>query len=124
MADAHRLQQRLADLRYGQHVCYFYDQPAEALDVAARAIVHGLTTGASCLYVTGEFSLDEVITSLTAGGVDVLREQQRRALTLRPAHDVVFSPGQFDPRSIVALYDDMVDQAIARGFTGLWIVAD
>src|SRR5437879_4297651 len=96
------LEQQLATLKLGDHVCLLYQDGAEALAATAPFIAFGLARGEQCLYISGELAIDQVAGALAARGVDVPLEQERGALLLQPTLDPRFPPGAFDPEALIA----------------------
>jgi PAS domain S-box-containing protein len=118
------LEQQLAALKLGDHVCLLYQDGVEALAAAARFIAYGFARGEQCLYISEEITVDQVAGALAARGVDVRVEQERGALLLRPTFDLHFPRGAFDPQELIAYLRTTAHDAVAAGFTGLRIVAD
>src|SRR5216684_4674088 len=77
----------------GVHICAPYDEPAEQFATSVPFIRGGVNRGERCLYVYEGETLAEVKRALRAGGIDVVREQQRGALAF-------FKPGEYVPRGV------------------------
>src|SRR2546423_11305655 len=126
------LEQQLAALKLGDHLCLLYQDAAEALAAAVPFIAQGLACSEQCLYISGELATDisgeltvhQVAGALAARGVDVRAEQERGALLLRPTFDACFPQGAFDPEELIAYLRAMAHDAVAAGFAGLRLVAD
>jgi PAS domain S-box-containing protein len=118
------LEQQLAALKLGNHVCLLYDHAAEALATAVPLIGHGLARGEQCLYIAGELATDQIAGALAACGVDVPLEQERGALLLRPTFDPRFPLGAFDPEELIAFLRSTAHHAVAAGFAGLRVVGE
>ncbi|MBI3455629.1 MAG: MEDS domain-containing protein, partial [Candidatus Rokubacteria bacterium] len=81
------LEQGLAPVEPGHHICLVYDNPAEQLAAVLPFLKEGLARGAQCVYVADDRTVEEVATALTAAGVDVARERERGALLLSTRED-------------------------------------
>lgn len=121
--DAH-LAVQIARLKKGDHVCLYYETPAEQLAVVSAYIRQGLAKQERCLYVTHDRGLKEVMAALQSAGVEVGREQQRGALVLQTADDVHLKNGRFDCDALLGFFTDAVGHALNDGFTGLRTAAE
>jgi hypothetical protein len=116
--DAHVAVQ-IGRLKKGDHVCLYYETPAEQLAFVSAYIRQGLAKQERCLYVAHDRGLDEVKAALQGAGVKVGLDQQRGALMLQTADDVHLKNGRFDCDAMLGFFTDAVEQAINDGFTGL-----
>ena len=114
------LEQQIADLRPGDHVCSIDEGPAEQLAVTAAFVKAGLARGQRCVHVADDRTLDEVRRALTAAGVDVTREQERGALWLLTPRDTYLRDGEFRPAVMLQFVRRLERQALEDGFSGLW----
>ena len=80
-------ERQIADLKPGDHVCSFYEEPADQLPRAVELLKAGLVWGYRCLYLTSNHLINEVRDALTVAGVNVEREQERGALRLLTGRD-------------------------------------
>lgn len=115
---------QIARLKKGDHVCMYYETPAEQLAVVSAYIRQGLARQERCLYVAHDRGLNEVAAALQSAGVEVGLEQQRGALVLKTVDDVHLENGRFDRAATLGFFTDAVEQAINDGFTGLRTAAE
>ena len=120
-------------IRYkqGDHICALFDTPEEQLAIAIDYIRAGLKRGERCLYICGEYSVDDFRRGLQEGGIAVEREETRGALLLKSKEEAYLEDGRFDPERMLQLLGQEVQDALKAGFTGLcgagdmsWILAE
>jgi signal transduction histidine kinase len=117
-------EERLAELKHGDHIALFYTEPAEAIAAAAPFIALGLARGEQCFMVMGEYPLDQIAAALANAGVDVVGAQARGALVLQHIFPIPYTPGMFDFAAVYTYMQQTIDQALAQGFTGVRLVAE
>ncbi len=111
---------QIADLKPGDHVCSFYEDPADQLARVVEFVKAGLARGFRCLYITSDHTIDEVRDALTAAGVHVGREQERGALRLMTGRDAYLPNGEFRPQAMIDFFRSEERRAQEEGFAGLW----
>ncbi len=111
---------QIADLKPGDHVCSFYEDPADQLAQVVEFVKAGLARGFRCLYITSDHTINEVRDALTAAGVNVGREQERGALRLLTGRDAYLPDGEFRPQAMIDFFRSEERQAKEEGFAGLW----
>lgn len=121
---SHDLEQRLGELRHGDHLCMLYDSRTEQVVTAASVIKYGLIAGDRCGYVGNEEVLQELIAALTEMDVEVEREQAQQRLLLLTEKDAHLRSGRFDPHEMIEFLRQSEQQALANGFPGLRIAGD
>lgn len=62
------LQQQVAYLRYGEHLCLIYDDRAEQMATAIPFTTGGLAAGDCCVFVAGDQTIGDVATALAEAG--------------------------------------------------------
>src|SRR5262245_55004051 len=117
------LSDRLKAMTHGQHLCLFYDRPAEQLTIVVEYLLRGLRRGEQCLFVSDERNLADARECL-AGLIDVQRESARGALQLLTEDDTYLQDGCFDAERMIAMLNTAVQQAVRAGFRGLCAVGD
>ena len=108
----------------GDHVCSLYATPQEHLAAAVEFLASGLQRRERCVYVCGEYTLDEFRALLGSSGIDVAAEEARGALILGLARDAFVKGGRFDPKGLIDRGELAVSRAIEDGFTGLCAGSD
>jgi hypothetical protein len=118
------VEQQIAGLRAGDHVCLLYEDRAGQRSAVAAFLAAGLARGQRCVFVADESTLEEVGQALEAAGIAVAREQERGALRLLTKRDCYLADGEFRPAAMVDLLRREEAQAIADGFAGAWLTGD
>src|ERR1700682_3270275 len=95
------LEQELAKLKQGDHICLIYENTAEQLTAAVPFIIDGLVRGERCVYIVNDRTIEEVVQALAAAGVDVVQERQRGALRLLTRQDTGLRTGEFAPQAMI-----------------------
>jgi|KBSMisStaDraftv2_1062788.scaffolds.fasta_scaffold468567_1 hypothetical protein len=114
------LEEEIARLQHGHHVCCYYDSPAHQMAIAIAYIKTGLARAEQCLYIADELTLRAVAAVLAQTGVDVRGEQERNALVLlTPADAYLRNGGVFAADWMLRFLADGLDQALIDGFSGL-----
>ena len=114
----------LVSFRHGDHICLFYRDPQEQIDVAAPFVKIGLLRGERCLCVLTEPQTKLLCAALEASGIRVAHEVQSGALLLRSPRDAYLLNGRFDREAMIGLLDDAMREALALGFSGFRATGD
>jgi two-component system sensor histidine kinase UhpB len=118
------LEQELAKLKHGDHICSIYENPAEQMSVAVPFIRDGLVRGERCLYIADDRTIEEVVEALEAAGVDVARERQRGALRLVTSRETYLRAGEFASQAMVDLLGQAETEALMDGFSGIRLAGE
>jgi signal transduction histidine kinase len=106
------------------HKCLIYDgDPSEQLPVIVPLLINGLKDRHRCLYLGAPGMLDMVGQALSRKGVDVAAEGRRGALVFS-SDRTHLDGGGFDPRGMVAMLRQLIDQSVRDGFAGLCATGD
>jgi len=119
-----QLEQELAKLKQGDHICSIYETTAELLAVAIPFIIEGLVRRERCVYITDDRTIEEIVQALATVGVDVAQERQRGALRLLTNHDAYLRAGEFDPQTMIDFIRHAEAEALAAGFSGLRLMGE
>lgn len=111
-------------IEQGDHVCALYSDQEEQLALALDYVSGGLDRGERCLYICGERSVSEFRDALKSSGIDVEREESRGTLTLRSSRDGYLPGGVFDPDEMIGFLDQIVQEALDSGYSGLCSAGD
>ena len=109
----------LGSLRHGDHLCLPYDDSDERDQVIVPFIGEGLARGERCVYIVEAEQHDPLLTMLAAAGVNASRALARGALWLRTPAEMYLRSGKFDPDDTLALVDELIEGALAEGFSGV-----
>lgn len=117
------LQQQIARLNHGIHVCSFYNNVEEQASTMAAWFKEGLSRGEACVYVVDESSEAQVVKALGAAGINVPRERQRGSLVLLSKWDWRHG-GPFSPTIMASRVQGIVGTTLSRGFSGAWVAVE
>ncbi len=118
------LDEQIAALEYGEHLCMIYDSRAEQMAAAVPFISGGLSAGDRCVYVADDRTIEEVTVALCDAGLDVQAERDRGALLLLTKQDAYLRTGEFDPAGMIDFLRDAVRSAAADGFAGFRVTGE
>jgi PAS domain S-box-containing protein len=119
-----KLEQEVAKLKQGDHLCMIYESSVEQLAVVVPFIRHGLARGERCIYIADDGAINEVMQPLAAAGVDVARERQRGALRLGTWKDTYLRCGEFDPQAMIDSVRQAEVDALKDGFSGMRLAGE
>ncbi len=118
------LEQQLAALGPGDHLCLIYETPEEQFAAVVPFLRDGLAREQQCFYIADERTVSEVEGALRAAGVDVDAEEGRGALRIVSKRETYLRGGVFDPTAMIALLDGATAEAVARGYTALRVTGE
>jgi PAS domain S-box-containing protein len=119
-----KLEQELAGLKRGDHVCLIYEDTAGQLAAAVPFIVDGLARGERCVYIADDRTVEEVVQALAAAGVDVEGERARGALRVLTKQDTYLPTDEFLPQAMIEFVRQAETEALADGFSGLRLTGE
>ena len=90
----------------------------------AAIIRQKLQQNLRCLYLNSEPMVAGMRSCLAAAGVDVVKEVGEGDLVLTSDRDYLINGTDFDPQSMIQSLEDMLEQALTDGYTGLWATGD
>jgi anti-anti-sigma regulatory factor len=105
-----------------EHACFGYGAPAERASVVTDWLATGLRRGDRALYV-GDASVDVLLAELSELD-DVAALASAGALVVAPVGAVYDLSVPIDAESQLAVYDAVVQEAVADGYLGLRVAAD
>jgi hypothetical protein len=120
----HSLEQQLASLVPGDHLCLIYETPEEQFAAVVPFMRDGLAREEQCFYIADERTVAEVRGALRGAGVDVAAEEDRGALRIVSKRETYLRAGVFDPTAMIALLDGATAEAVARGYTALRVTGE
>ncbi|WP_123533928.1 MEDS domain-containing protein [Halosimplex salinum] len=105
------------------HFALVYESEDERYAAAVPFLREGLDRGERCMYVGDERSLGAVQAALRSRGVDVDAAVESGALVFETVQNTYLRDGSFDPDSMIALYEDVIDAATEE-YEALRVVAE
>jgi PAS domain S-box-containing protein len=119
-----QLEQELAKLKHGDHICLIYENTDEQLAAAVPFVIEGLARGERCIYIADESTIAEVVQALDAASVDVVQERRRGALRIPTNQDTYLQAGRFVPQAMIDFIRQEETEALAEGFSGLRLTGE
>lgn len=118
---ARRLVMSVSDLPPGAHLCHFYETLADLLDTLVPYFKAGLERHEYCLWVTSAESVAEATGALSRALPELDRHLAERNLEIIDSRSWYLQDGVFDASRVLDAWRDKLDQALARGYTGMRI---
>src|ERR1700733_8922582 len=110
--------------REARHQCVIYEgSPAKHLRGLAALIIDNLEDDRRCLVLNAPAMIAGMRSYLAAAGLDVLAAVQKGSLVLSSDQSHLIN-GQFEPRRMLEVLRDAVNQALNDGYKGLWATGD
>ncbi|MBI4379669.1 MAG: MEDS domain-containing protein [candidate division NC10 bacterium] len=113
------LERQLAELKQGEHLCLIYETVAEQWSAIIPYMTAGLDRGECCVYIADDATTERAAQALAGAGVDVPKALERGALVMLTKKDAYVRGGRFDPDAMLGLWRQLVERALATGFTGV-----
>jgi MEDS: MEthanogen/methylotroph, DcmR Sensory domain len=114
----------LVQFKRGDHICIFYRNDSALIQNLVPYIAAGLRRGERCLCAQKPHILPQLLHELETLGFDTGHEAQRGALELHTEENVYFTSGRFEPRAMMEKLESLIDDSIARGFSGFRIAGE
>lgn len=116
----------LGQVPWGTHVCHFYENSSEALEVAVPFVSSGLRLGEACIWVCS--SREDVVSACHAleSVVPDLADRLERGQIHIVSYDewYVDGSGRFDSDRVLRQWHERLRSAVSQGFRGLRAVGD
>src|SRR5215211_1226310 len=115
----------LGDMAWGTHFCLVYETKEDLLDFFIPFLKAGLENQEACLCVASEPLIAEEAERAMRGAFREF-DQYRAAgqIEITPHTDWYLKDGRFDEKNVLQGWIDKLDQALARGFSGLRFAAN
>lgn len=110
----------LGNMRWGSHVCIFYDSKEDLLDAVIPYFKVGLESNEFCLWApSAPVTPEEGRAALTRRLSDFDRHLALGNMEIIPAHEWYLKGDQFALERITAAWDEKLRGALANGYDGL-----
>jgi PAS domain S-box-containing protein len=110
----------VGDIPWGAHLCHFFQTKEDLLDVLVPYFQAGLEAGEMCLWVVAPpLSVAEAGAALRRATPDLDRHLVDGSLEIHPHSEWYLTRGVMDLPRAVRVWDETLDLALNRGFTGL-----
>ncbi|MES4786655.1 MAG: hypothetical protein C4294_13460, partial [Nitrospiraceae bacterium] len=114
----------IQELQHGNHVCLLYRSLTEQKNVLVSLLKEGIDRSELCLYIVDEQLEPELAKRLAADGIDLVRLQQEGTLQILNRYQTFLRYARFDPVLMRELFERLLEQTLAKKFTGLRVIAD
>ena len=110
----------IGDLCWGAHACLFYETPDDLIETHAAYFSVGLANNEFCLWVLSDpLSREEAVEGLRRSIPDIDRHLEAGNIEFVPGYKWYLRGEKVDPRRITGGWSAKLDDALARGFSGL-----
>ena len=113
-----------SDVRHSSHICLPFETEDEKHEGTLTFFHEGLSRGARCVFIGRQEDYDTLGRGLEGLGICTRRAAARGALQLRAVEGIYFFNGTFDPPRALDRTDELIDEALVEGFTGLRLSAE
>jgi MEDS: MEthanogen/methylotroph, DcmR Sensory domain/STAS domain len=110
-------------LQPGDHVCWAFDDDAEALETMQRFVTDGIAAGDK-VHCLASDETDELRAGLQAGGVDTAAAEATDQLQLDSGGRSFLASGWFAPEEVLAGWKQKFSQARDDGYRHVRVIAD
>jgi DcmR-like sensory protein len=108
-----------------RHQCLLYEgPPSQHLKAVAAVVREKLDENFRCLYLNSGPMVAGMRSYLAAAGVDVAREMERGSLVLSSELSHLKEDGSFDVEWMMETLAIALDDALQKGYAGLWATGD
>jgi len=115
---------KLAELRAGEHLCFFYETEQEHRSVLGPFVRHGLEQGQKVLYIADARTGETVLGYLREEGIEVEPFLASGQLAVPGVDDSYGRGGVFDADAMVALLRAETERALAEGYSALRVTGE
>ena len=118
------LRQRLTAVQQGDHLCLFYEKPAERLATVIEYFRIGLARNEQCLYVCSEETCEDFLETLRRAGLLTPELELRGAVRILDKTRAYLKGRKFIAERMVQMLNEAVEKALDAGFIGLRAAGD
>ena len=114
----------LKQLQHGDHLCVLYRSVEELKNGLSPFIKEGLNRGELCFYIADEHMDPELAGLLASDGIDLLRLRQEGSVQLSSRYQTFLRYARFEPRLMMEFFERLLDQTLAKQFSGMRVMID
>jgi hypothetical protein len=114
----------LKHLQHGDHLCLLYRSVEEQKNILSPFIKEGLSRGEFCLYITDDHMDPELANLLASDGIDLLRLRQEGSVQLLSRYQTFLRYARFEPSLMIEFFERLLDQTLAKQFSGARVIID
>jgi PAS domain S-box-containing protein len=110
----------LGDIPWGTHLCLFYENKQDLIDVLVPYFKAGLESNEFCMWVTsGPLNEEQAREALSAAVPGFDRYIQTGQLEIVPHNQWYLKDGVFELQKVIGRWNDKIAQAVFAGFDGV-----
>ncbi len=109
----------LGDLKPGDHVAFIYKTEEEHRSVLEPFLRDGLERGQKVVYIAETHSPGAVLDYFRKSRFDVRPYLDCEQLVIKGPEETYLRDGVFDPYTVLSMWKEEVERAVAQGYTGL-----
>jgi len=115
----------LDEVRWGTHLCFFYETTDDYIDIIAPYIQKGLENNESCFWVLPENIEKEEAIKITKTTIPNIDRYMQKGQIEIVAHSEWYTEKEvFNGESVLNSWENKYDKALSLGFDGLRITGD
>src|ERR1700752_351683 len=115
----------LGDMAWGTHFCLFYETKEDLLDFFIPFLEAGLEHHEFCLCVASEpLIVEEAEQAMRKALPNFERYLEKEQIEITPHPDWYLKDGHFDEGRVLQGWIDKLNQALAKGFSGMRFAAN
>jgi signal transduction histidine kinase len=118
------LEQRLWRLQAGDHLCCLYASEEEHRALLSPFLRQGLERHEKVLYIVDDHTAGQILSYLSADGVEVNPYLQRGQLTVLSSGEAYMPAGTFEPERMIALLRSETDRAVGERYKALRVTGE
>ncbi|MDD3531153.1 MAG: MEDS domain-containing protein [Candidatus Pacebacteria bacterium] len=109
----------IEDVSMHDHLCLIYANKEEQFAAVVPFMRIGLERGEKCVYIADDNTVDEVLASMRAGGIDVDAALKKGSLAVITKREAYLRNGYFDPDEMIRFLTDSTNAAKKEGYSAL-----
>lgn len=114
----------IEQLRPTNHVIFVYDSQEAKYNVLFNYLKVGLENGEAGVYVTTDEEPSQVREGMKRFGIDVEKYEKRGALEIFEYDRIYIIDGKFSPAVTINLWNNIYNEALKKGLTGLRVTGE
>lgn len=115
----------VANIAWGEHLCFFYNGKQDLLDLVAPFIAAGLQDNEFCMWIIGGLVTEsDALQALEAVSPQARQYVTDKRLEILPYHEWYLSLGAFNAESVLQGWAAKARDAESKGFAGMRITGN
>ena len=114
----------IAHMQPGDHYCGIYRTDEDQRAIVVDFVRDGVARNEKMVYIVNVLSAEQLRGTLAAAGIEVDALVEKRQLVILTAKEAYLRDGQFDPDKMIALLDELTEQALAEGYMAMRVTGE